>query len=126
MVGINWKGIKQGREQRYVSNLIYEDFLKVDLTCLQDHIADYGHTQDSLHVFAKTRLFEERYSGGVLDMNIFCFMLINETDGSVWNTFYTGSRSKLGVEQIGEEDVKQFGADADNPNHESTGHEQDL
>ena len=28
----------------------------------------------------KTRIFEERYSGGVLDMNIFCFMLVYESD----------------------------------------------
>jgi hypothetical protein len=32
--------------------------------------------------FAKTRVFEERYSGGVLDMNIFCFLLVNENDRS--------------------------------------------
>ena len=31
-------------------------------------------------VTAKTRIFEERYSGGVLDMNIFCFTLIYESD----------------------------------------------
>ena len=31
-------------------------------------------------VTAKTRIFEERYSGGVLDMNIFCFMLVYESD----------------------------------------------
>jgi hypothetical protein len=29
-------------------------------------------------VSAKTRIFEERYSGGVLDLNIFCFAFINE------------------------------------------------
>lgn len=33
-------------------------------------------------VSAKTRIFEERYSGGVLDMNIFCFAFINENDGN--------------------------------------------
>ena len=33
-------------------------------------------------VTAKTRLFEERYSGGILDMNIFCFAFINENDGN--------------------------------------------
>lgn len=31
-------------------------------------------------VTAKTRIFEERYSGGVLDMNIFCFTLVYESD----------------------------------------------
>jgi hypothetical protein len=31
---------------------------------------------------AKTRVFEERYSGGILDINIFCFALLNDTDGS--------------------------------------------
>ena len=29
---------------------------------------------------ARTRIFEERYSGGVLDMNIFCFAIINENE----------------------------------------------
>jgi hypothetical protein len=29
-------------------------------------------------VNAKTRIFEERYSGGVLDLNIFCFAFIND------------------------------------------------
>ena len=29
---------------------------------------------------ARTRIFEERYSGGVLDMNIFCFAFINENE----------------------------------------------
>lgn len=28
----------------------------------------------------KVRIFEERYSGGVLDMNIFCFLIVNEND----------------------------------------------
>jgi hypothetical protein len=29
---------------------------------------------------ARTRIFEERYSGGVLDMNIFCFAFISENE----------------------------------------------
>lgn len=29
---------------------------------------------------AKTRIFEERYSGGVLDMNIFCFAFIYDNE----------------------------------------------
>ncbi len=33
-------------------------------------------------VTAKTRIFEERYSGGVLDMNVFCFAFIDENDGN--------------------------------------------
>jgi hypothetical protein len=28
----------------------------------------------------KVRIFEERYSGGILDMNIFCLALISEGD----------------------------------------------
>lgn len=31
-------------------------------------------------VTARTRIFEERYSGGVLDLNIFCFAILNEGD----------------------------------------------
>lgn len=33
-------------------------------------------------ITAKTRVFEERYSGGVLDLNIFCFAFIDENEGS--------------------------------------------
>ena len=29
---------------------------------------------------AKVRIFEERYSGGILDMNIFCIMFVNENE----------------------------------------------
>lgn len=36
--------------------------------------------QNELLVRAKVRVFEERYSGGILDMNIFCFLLLNEAD----------------------------------------------
>jgi phosphopantetheine adenylyltransferase len=31
---------------------------------------------------AKVRIFEERYSGGILDMNIFCIMFVNENEMS--------------------------------------------
>jgi hypothetical protein len=31
----------------------------------------------------KVRVFEERYSGGVLDMNIFCLYIINENDKTI-------------------------------------------
>ena len=27
---------------------------------------------------AKVRIFEERYSGGIIDMNIFCIMFVND------------------------------------------------
>jgi hypothetical protein len=27
---------------------------------------------------AKVRIFEERYSGGILDINIFCIMFVND------------------------------------------------
>jgi hypothetical protein len=29
---------------------------------------------------AKVRIFEERYSGGILDMNIFCIMFVNDNE----------------------------------------------
>ena len=32
-------------------------------------------------VSARLRVFEERYSGGVLDMNIFCIAFIAENEG---------------------------------------------
>ena len=32
-------------------------------------------------VSAKARIFEERYSGGVLDLNIFCLALIDDKEG---------------------------------------------
>lgn len=33
-----------------------------------------------LLVNAKVRIFEERYSGGILDMNIFCFLLVSDNE----------------------------------------------
>jgi hypothetical protein len=45
----------------------------------------------------KTRVFEERYSGGVLDLNIFCFAFVNDTDGG-------GSIFSAGIYSIGSGD----------------------
>jgi hypothetical protein len=48
-------------------------------------------------VSARTRIFEERYSGGVLDMNIFCFAIINENEngnGSIIGGSSIASSSK--------------------------------
>jgi hypothetical protein len=39
---------------------------------------------------AKTRIFEERYSGGVLDMNIFCFAFIYDNE-YMTSSSYVGS-----------------------------------
>jgi hypothetical protein len=36
--------------------------------------------QENAIVSARTRVFEERYSGGILDMNIFCFTIISEAE----------------------------------------------
>ena len=60
---------------------------------------------DSNIVFAKTRLFEERYSGGVLDMNIFCFLLVNENDGTLLNTTSLSSKRTA---KLTNAEVKQF------------------
>jgi hypothetical protein len=44
-------------------------------------------------ISAKTRIFEERYSGGVLDMNVFCFALLNDSDSSVAGSVLKASSS---------------------------------
>ena len=36
-------------------------------------ISMFGTLLESTKVRTRTKIFEERYSGGVLDMNIFCF-----------------------------------------------------
>lgn len=46
-----------------------------------DYLARSSQGGNQQGVFqAKTRVFEERYSGGVLDMNIFCFALIFDNE----------------------------------------------
>jgi len=78
-----------------MTNQIYESVHKLDLNKFNDSNSmtyEYNKKRGSLLasilqnnggiVSAKTRIFEERYSGGVLDMNIFCFAFINENDGN--------------------------------------------
>jgi hypothetical protein len=95
-----------------MTNQIYENVHKVDLNQFNDSNSmtfEYNMKRGQLLasilqnnggiVSAKTRLFEERYSGGILDMNIFCFAFINENDGNGSIIIRGGSSvsSKLGV-----------------------------
>ena len=59
---------------------------------------------------AKVRVFEERYSGGVLDMNIFCFAFINENDsnGSVFRGNSSVSSKVETNLTNGKKDIKDF------------------
>ena len=74
-----------------MNNQIYESVHKLDLNQFSDQssmLHEYNRKRGSLLqslllnnggiVSAKTRIFEERYSGGVLDLNIFCFAFIND------------------------------------------------
>ena len=76
-----------------MTNQMYEEVHKLDLNQFSDNNSlshDYNKKRGNLLasllqnnggiVSARTRIFEERYSGGVLDMNIFCFAIINENE----------------------------------------------
>lgn len=72
-----------------MTNEIYEDIHNIDLAYLNDVTEidiDKGlFNMINSNIFnkltrAKIRVFEERYSGGVLDINIFCLLLVNEND----------------------------------------------
>ena len=59
-------------------------------------MSEYGHplTVNSTGMMnAKVRVFEERYSGGVLDMNIFCFAFIYDNE-YITNTSYIGGSTQ--------------------------------
>lgn len=64
-------------------------------------------------ISAKTRVFEERYSGGVLDMNIFCFAFINENDslGSVIKVSSVSSKDRAGHSQLNQDAIKEHDED---------------
>jgi hypothetical protein len=78
-----------------MTNQIYENIHKLDLNQFNDSNSmafEYNKKKGSLLasvlqnnggiVSAMTRIFEERYSGGVLDMNIFCFAFVNDRDAN--------------------------------------------
>ena len=95
IIDFDFTAIRRSRQDRYMTNQIYESVHKVDLNQFNDSNSmtyEYNMKRGQLLtsilqnnggiVTAKTRLFEERYSGGILDMNIFCFAFINENDGN--------------------------------------------
>ena len=80
------------RQQRYITNDIYEAIHYIDLGYFSDIVEldiDKGVNQyqsynpENTRKRVKLRIFEERYSGGVLDMNIFCFLIINDNDDNI-------------------------------------------
>ncbi len=104
-------------------NQIYENVHKLDLNQFNDSNSmayEYNKKKGSLLasilrdnggiVSAKTRIFEERYSGGVLDMNIFCFAFINENDsnGSVFRGNSSVSSKVETNLTNGKKDIKDF------------------
>jgi hypothetical protein len=95
IIDFDFTSIRRSRQDRYMTNQIYEGVHKVDLNQFNDSNSmtyEYNMKRGQLLtsilqnnegiVSARTRLFEERYSGGILDMNIFCFAFINENDGN--------------------------------------------
>eukprot|EP00347_Sterkiella_histriomuscorum_P004053 403361925 len=85
----NFNTFKKGRQSRYITNDIYEEIHNLEISYLKD-VTEVdidkgifnlinGQMFDKL-TKARTRVFEERYSGGVLDINIFCFLFLNEDD----------------------------------------------
>jgi hypothetical protein len=104
-----------------MSNEIYEGVYKVDLNQFSDSNSlafEYNKKKGSLLasllannggiVSTRMRIFEERYSGGVLDMNIFCFAFINENEngngsiigGSSLNSNKLASRNQASNKQL--------------------------
>jgi len=104
VVDFNFGDIRKKRQERYLNSSIYEGVHTLDLNQFSDSgsmlhayemskmsVGSLENLFNSGQVRAKTRIFEERYSGGVLDMNIFCFTFINENEltnasGSLVNT----------------------------------------
>lgn len=95
IVDFNFKVFSRSRQERYITNEIYENMHKIDLNMFSDNSQmsnDHNKRQGNLAknlVFnnggvlsARVRIFEERYSGGVLDLNIFCFTFVNDNEGS--------------------------------------------
>ncbi|CDW72555.1 UNKNOWN [Stylonychia lemnae] len=84
----SFKIFTQTRSHRYITAEIYEEIHYLDLTYLSDvteqdidkGLQNLNNTLFDKFTKAKTRVFEERYSGGVLDLNIFCFLLLHEND----------------------------------------------
>jgi hypothetical protein len=93
VMDLNFSEFRKTRQERYMCNDIYESVHKLDLNQFSDSNF-MAHEQRKKHggllasllqnnggcVNARTRVFEERYSGGVLDMNIFCFAFINDNE----------------------------------------------
>lgn len=112
VIDLDFNFIRQTRQDRYMTNQMYEQVHKLDLNQFSDNNSlshDYNKKKGNLIasllqnnggiVSARTRIFEERYSGGVLDMNIFCFAIINENEngyGSVigGSSLASGKNSK--------------------------------
>eukprot|EP00347_Sterkiella_histriomuscorum_P016877 403351503 len=128
---INFKKLIKDRRKRYLQNDIYEDIHTLNIEAFEEITAlwdyetkafdklnrihqlnnlqqdvnlDASLTDDLLKVRVKTRLFEERYCGGVLDLNIFCFMIMNEANTDQSNIFTLlnnqGVQEKIGYSSV--------------------------
>eukprot|EP00347_Sterkiella_histriomuscorum_P023515 403334347 len=131
---LNFKKLIKDRRKRYLQNEIYEDIHTLnieafeEITTLWDYETkasdklnrihqlknlqqnvnlDASHSDDLLKVRVKARLFEERYCGGVLDLNIFCFMIMDETNTDQSNIF-TLLNNQGGQEKSGYSTVYQI------------------
>lgn len=77
--------MKQTREERHQNGEIYENIHQIDILQIAGEEYNNNSNGNTLMMPARTRVFEERFSGGILDMNIFCFLILNDTD------YYTNS-----------------------------------
>ena len=77
--------LKKTRADRYLAGEIYENIHQIDILQIAGEEYNNNTYEQNLIVPTRIRVFEERYSGGVLDLNIFCLLILSDTD------YYTGS-----------------------------------
>ena len=107
IIDFDFARVKRNRQERYIANEIYESNLELDLNQFDDgnsmsheHNRRTGNLLTSMIannggiMTARTRIFEERYSGGVLDINIFCFAIISDNSGGSTIAKQTSNMSK--------------------------------
>ncbi|CDW78770.1 UNKNOWN [Stylonychia lemnae] len=83
LVDLNFQQFKHGRKPRYIGGILYEDIHMLEMVELiedNENIRSSFFLRDQeIRFKVKTRIFEERYCGGALDINIFCMVIMDET-----------------------------------------------
>jgi hypothetical protein len=111
IIDFDFNQFKRSRQERYLVNSVYEQTHQIDTRYFEENSDNYFlspnlGTQDTTSNFtggntaysnmsritsAKCRIFEECYSGGVLNMNVFCLYIVKEIDKTT-----VGKSSKQG------------------------------